>query len=99
MSEKYCCTYYKASEYSCLEDAKKNGDYREWETTYGYSTTMDAFVNFGRGLKFFKEEARDDLRFVWIIDDVKYPECNYYDAYELLDRSYEYFSKYITKKP
>ena len=92
MSEKYNCVYYKASENPSIERALKNGQYGVWEETYGYSSTMDAFTNFISALDLFNTVYKNDLRFVWTIDGVKYPECNYEESGNLLDRSYDYFS-------
>ena len=53
---------------------------------------MDAFTNFISALNLFNTVYKNDLRFVWTIDGVKYPECNYEESGNLLDRSYDYFS-------
>lgn len=93
MSETYRASYYRTSQYSSFEEAHKNGGVHYWETTYGYTSTMDSFVNIRNILDSYDPEAKNEFRFIWNIDGVLFPECSFMESYDLLDRSYDYFNK------
>jgi hypothetical protein len=92
MSEKYTAIYYRNSQYSDIETAIKNGAVYLWEVTYGYSATVDAFINAVSMLKCFDSSALSEFRFVWTIDGVKFPETDHVGSFDLLHASYNYFA-------
>jgi hypothetical protein len=91
MSEIYKASYYRTSQYSSYEEAEKNGGVYHWTETYGYTSTMDSFTNVQNVLDCCDLEAKYDLRIVWNIDGVNYPECSFAESHDLLNRSYNYF--------
>lgn len=93
MSETYRASYYRTSQYSSFEEAQKNGAVHYWETTYGYTSTMDSFVNIRNILDSYDPDAKNEFRFIWNIDGTVFPECSFMDSYDLLYRSYDYFNK------
>lgn len=92
MSELYKAVYYRNSQYSSYEDAYKNGGLYNWEETYGYSATMDSFVNAIGILSCFDKDAIKEFRFIWTIDGVRHPETDYRGSQQLIEDSYDYFS-------
>lgn len=98
MSEHYEARYYRNSQYSSYEEAFKNGAVYNWEDTYGYSATKDAFVNAINMISCFDKDAINEFRFIWTIDGVRYPETNHVGSQELLDASYDYFSQDVKFK-
>jgi hypothetical protein len=87
MSHQYNAVYYCPSQYSSLEEATKVRGVSHWCSTYGYSSTMDSMVNIAGALSRVDPELMKDLRFVWTIDGVTFPEMNMADSYVLLDQS------------
>ena len=93
MSESYNASYYRNSQYASYEEAYKNGGVFHWEETYGYSATMDSFTNAIEMLSCFDKQAIREFRFIWKIDGVLFPEMNFTESHDLLNASYDYFSK------
>ena len=92
MSYQYDATYYKNSNYSTAEEAKAQRALYVWLTTYGYSATMDAFINSIDMLKCYDPTVVEDFTFEFTIDKVKFPAMNYREVFELLHASYDNFS-------
>lgn len=91
MSEQYNAKFYRTAHYSCIEDAEKNGAVSSWETTYGYSSTMDCLTNARKVLDRYDNTLLNEYRFVWTIDGVKFPEMTYGQTIDLIDASDDYF--------
>ena len=91
MSEHYNAKFYRNSQYSSIEDAEKNGAVSHWETTYGYSGTMDCLTNVRIVLDRYDNTLLKEYRFVWNIDGVKFPEMTYGQTIDLIDASDDYF--------
>lgn len=92
MSEHYDAKFYRTAHYSCIEDAEKNGATSYWETTYGYTCTMDSLMNARKVLDRYDPSLINEYKFVWIIDGVKFPEMNYGQTIDLIDASDDYFA-------
>ena len=91
MSYQYDAVFYRNGNYSSKEDAKVHMALHHWETTYGYSATMDAFNNSIDLLNCYDSSAIEEFRFIWTIDDIEYPEMDHRESRDLLDKSYAYF--------
>jgi hypothetical protein len=94
MSETYNAVFYRNSNYSSAEEAKQKHALYAWEETYGYGSTMDAFLNSLDLLHCYDNTAIDEFRFIWTIDDVTFPEMDHIQSRELLNASYDGFSKH-----
>lgn len=97
MSEIYKASYYRNSQYSSYEEAFKNGGVYHFEETYGYTATMDSFTNVRNILDAYDPQAKNEFRFIWNIDGVKYPECSFSESFDLINRSYAYFREEYSK--
>jgi hypothetical protein len=91
MSHEYECRFYRTTNHSCVEDAEKHGMVTNWETTYGYSTTMDAFTNAINLLGNYDPSLINEYAFIWTIDGVEFPAIHYAISIDLLDASANYF--------
>lgn len=88
MSHEYNAVYYRKSQYSSVEEAKKANALFNWHTTYGYTTTMDSFSNVVTALKCYDPDLVNEFVFLFTIDGIKYPEMDYKLVFELLHNSY-----------
>jgi hypothetical protein len=92
MSYQYNAVYYKKSNYSSAEEAKKHNALYSWHQTFGYSATMDAFMNAIDMMKCYDHTSVDEMAFIFTIDKVKFPEMAYREVFELLHCSYDNFN-------
>jgi hypothetical protein len=91
MSYQYDATYFNTSHYSTAEEAKAQRALYVWHTTYGYSATMDAFINSIDMLKCYDPTVVDEFTFQFTIDKVKFPPMSYKEVLDLFHASYDNF--------
>lgn len=92
MSYQYDAVYYRNSNYSSIEEAREKCALYVWHTTYGYSATMDAFINAIDMMKCYDPTVVDEFTFVFTIDKVKFPPMSYKQVLELFNASYDNFN-------
>ena len=92
MSYQYNAVYYRKSQYSSPEEAKRVNALFSWHTTYCYSNTMDSFFNSIDMLKCYDPSIVDEFVFIFTIDKVRFPEMTYREVFELLHQSYDNFN-------
>lgn len=94
MSEKYEANFYRSSNYASAQEANERCAMYGFETTYGYTATMDSFLNSLDLLNCYDNTAIEEFRFIWTIDDVTFPEMDHRESRDLLNASDDYFSKH-----
>jgi len=87
MSHKYQVSFYRTSQYDNLEEAKQKHGIHHAETTYGITSTIDSFINMRAIMDCYDTNLIHEYRFIWTIDDVRFPEMSYGKSVDLLDAS------------